>query len=70
VLPGEKLVSFMRSYPMLVPLSARQVQDVVDRIAPFAYDRIYGAWWDRVIDEDGPAAVERSAARYIAHLGG
>jgi hypothetical protein len=70
VLPGEKLVSFMYSYPMLVPLDAARVRTVVDCIAPFPYDRIYGAWWDRVIDDGGRSAVERSAARYVERLGG
>jgi hypothetical protein len=68
VLPGEKLVSFMYSYPMLVPLGATRVQAIVDALAPFQYDRIYGAWWDRVIDEGGRQAVKESAARYLRHL--
>jgi hypothetical protein len=28
-------------------------------------DRIYGGWWDPVIDHDAKQIVERSAARYI-----
>ena len=32
------------------------------------FDRVYGAWWDRVIPEDGKASVLRSADRYLAAL--
>jgi hypothetical protein len=35
-------------------------------VLPFPYDRIYGGWWDRVIARGAKAAVEESAARYIA----
>jgi len=36
----------------------------------FAFDRVYGGWWGRVVVEDGPAAIRRSADRYIARLRG
>ena len=68
VVPDRAHVSFMRSYPNLIPLPARAVQQIADRLAPFAYDRVYGAWWDRVITADGKAAVDRSVARYLAWL--
>jgi len=32
---------------------------------PFSYDRIYGAWWDRVIESDAKQAVATSVARYL-----
>lgn len=38
--------------------------------APFAFDRVYGAWWDRHIEVDRKAAVGRSIERIAAHLGG
>ena len=34
-------------------------------VAPLAYDRVYGAFWDSVIERDGKAAVARSAQRYL-----
>jgi hypothetical protein len=61
-------VSFMYSYPNYIPLSAATVERVVQAVEPFAYERIYGAWWDRVIKEDGKAAVARSKARYLRAL--
>src|SRR5512138_491735 len=60
-----RYVSFMYSYPNLIPLNARTVQHIVDAVEPFAFDRIYGGWWDSIIETDARAAVRRSAARYI-----
>ncbi|MGI8765825.1 MAG: MBL fold metallo-hydrolase [Gemmatimonadaceae bacterium] len=57
-------VSMMRSYPNLIPLSTAQVRRIEAAIDPFAYDRVYGAWWDRHIATGGKIAVERSISRY------
>ena len=61
-------VSFMRSYPNMWPLSRAAVEAVVAAVAPYQYDRIYGAWWDRHIETDAQAAVARSLERYLAGL--
>jgi hypothetical protein len=34
-------------------------------VEPFEYDRVYGAFWDLVIEHDGKAVVKRSADRYL-----
>jgi hypothetical protein len=39
-------------------------------VAPFAFDRLHDARWERVVAEDARAAVARSATRYIAAIGG
>ena len=39
-------------------------------VRSYRFDRVYGGWWDRVIDRDGAAAVERSAYRYIRWIEG
>lgn len=65
VVQDRRWVSFMYSFPNLIPLSAAKVQQVVAAVEPYAYDRIYSAWWDTIVDTDGKAAVQRSAARYI-----
>jgi hypothetical protein len=65
-----RYVSFMYSYPNLIPLPAATVRRIADSVAPYAFDRLYGAWWGRVVQEDAKAAVARSAARYIAALDG
>lgn len=58
-------VSFMRSYPNLIPLSPSAIHRIMAALAPFTFDRVYGSWFGRVISEDGQAAVARSASRYV-----
>lgn len=68
VAPAAGWVSFMRSYPNMIPLPEREVRRIADRAATLRFDRIYGGWWDRVILADAKAAVARSADRYIKAL--
>jgi glyoxylase-like metal-dependent hydrolase (beta-lactamase superfamily II) len=68
VVSDRRYVSFMYSYPNLVPLPAHVVERIAARVGELQFDRIYGAWWDRVVDRDGAAAVQRSADRYLAAL--
>ena len=63
-------VSFMRSYPNLIPLSATDVRRIVGAVQPFAFDRIYGAFPGRTIMQEAKAALARSASRYVTALGG
>ena len=70
VVPDRK-VSFMYSYPNLIPLPAPQVRRIVAAVDPFSFDRIYGAWWSRsIIGKDAKATLLRSAERYIHWLEG
>jgi glyoxylase-like metal-dependent hydrolase (beta-lactamase superfamily II) len=64
-----KHVSFMYSYPNYIPLSASAVERIIRAIEPFAYDRLYGAFWDMVVERDGQAVVKRSAERYLQAIG-
>jgi len=68
VVPDRRFVSFMYSYPNLIPLPAHVVARIARRVSEFQFDRIYGAWWDRVVQHDGRSAVARSAERYLAAL--
>ncbi len=70
VVQDRRYVSFMYSFPNLLPLPAREVRRIAQAVEPYAFDRVYAAWWDRVLTGDGSAAVQRSARRYIAHLEG
>jgi hypothetical protein len=70
LIPDRKHVSFMRSYPNLIPLSAPAVARIGAILEPFSFDVIYGAWFDRVIPRGGKDAVKRSVARYIAMVQG
>ena len=65
VVADRKHVSFMYSYPNSIPLPVRTIQQIVNAVAPFPYERIYGGFWDMVIDRDATTFVQRSADRYI-----
>jgi glyoxylase-like metal-dependent hydrolase (beta-lactamase superfamily II) len=64
VIPDRRYVSFMYSYPNLIPLPASKVEAIAAALAPFEFDTIVGAWWGRVV-ADGSEVVRRSAARYV-----
>jgi len=68
VVQDRRYVSFMYSYPNLVPLPARTVARIARRVDGLAFDRLYGAWWGREVERDARAAVARSAKRYLAAL--
>jgi glyoxylase-like metal-dependent hydrolase (beta-lactamase superfamily II) len=65
-----KFLTFMRSYPNLIPLSANQVRGIGDALEPFAYDRIYGHYFDRIIPVGAKEAMRASVERYAAAVGG
>jgi hypothetical protein len=69
VVADRKHVSFMYSYPNYIPLAASAVERIVKAVEPFEYDRMYGAFWDMVIEKDGTAAVMQSAERYLRAIG-
>jgi hypothetical protein len=58
-----------RSFLNLIPLSAPAINGILKAIEPFSYDRIYSAWFDRVVSADARAAVRRSAERYLPAIG-
>jgi len=70
VAQDRRTVSFMRSFPNYIPLGAAAVRHIVEMVEPYAYDRIYSAWWGRVLDRLARAAVAFSAERYIRAIGG
>ena len=70
VVQDRSWVSFMWSYPNLIPLDPATIRDIADRVSRFSFDRVYGGWWGRVVVADGAAAVRRSAERYLARLRG
>lgn len=59
------MVTFMYSYPNQIPLGAEAVKGIGNAVQGFAYDRIYGAWWDRSIDKNAQAVVAQSVTRYV-----
>jgi glyoxylase-like metal-dependent hydrolase (beta-lactamase superfamily II) len=62
-------VSFMWSYPNLIPLSAAKVRRIAELLEPFDFDAVYGAFSGRnQIDANGKQVVAASVARYIARI--
>jgi glyoxylase-like metal-dependent hydrolase (beta-lactamase superfamily II) len=68
VVMDRRYLSFMYSYPNLIPLPAESVRRIAASVRPFAFERIYGAWDGRTVSTAGKDAVERSAERYIRFL--
>ncbi len=69
VRPDKKL-TFMHSYPNLIPLDAGSVQRIADRLAPWQFDRIYGGWWERVVPTNANGVLAKSVAQYLAAVSG
>jgi hypothetical protein len=58
-------VSFMYSYPNLIPERPATVRRAVRLVEPFAFECVYGAWWGRTVGTNGAAALRRSSDRYL-----
>ena len=67
--PDRVSVSFMRSYPNRIPLSAAVVERVATPSSEYAFDRLYGNF-DNVIPTDAAGVVRRSADRHMAWVRG
>lgn len=63
-------VSFMYSFPNYVPLPAAEVRRIGAGLNALVFDRIYGAWWEKVVPTDAHGAVQRSVTRYLDALAG
>ena len=61
-------VSFMWSYPNMMPLAAETVRRIGAALEPWAFDRLYGAFAGKEILSEAKQAVARSAARYVELL--
>ncbi len=70
VVADRRYVTFMYSYPNMIPLPAATVRRMVAAVEPYAFDRIYGAWWEKIIKSGAKAAVSRSAERYVRAIEG
>jgi glyoxylase-like metal-dependent hydrolase (beta-lactamase superfamily II) len=69
VVTDRKWLSFMRSYPNLIPLSRAEVEAIAAALAPFDFDTIYGHYFDRIIPAGGKAVLQASVARYLKAIG-
>lgn len=69
VVADPRWVTFMYSYPNQIPLDAATVRRMAGMLSPLAYARVHDAF-DGHVRDDGSAAVQRSAERYIRHVEG
>ena len=64
VVPDRRWVSFMYSYPNLIPLNASAVKRVAAAVEPYPFERIFGAF-GHVVEEEGKGTMQRSVERYL-----
>ncbi len=62
------MLSFMFSYPNAIPLPASAVESIGQKLESQSFDRIYGAFWERVIRARAHEVARRSVARYLAAI--
>lgn len=68
VTPGARGVSFMWSYPNLLPLPAATVSAMVQRLNGVKFRQLYGAFKGRDIVENADQIVRRCGEKYISCL--
>jgi hypothetical protein len=69
VCQDRRWVTFMYSYPNMIPLGPAAIRRIAAALSPFAFDRLYSAFADQVVKADAKSAVDRSAARYLRAIG-
>ncbi len=68
VVMDRRYVSFMYSFPNYIPLSARKVRAIAERMRRYRYDRFYGAFTGRAVLTEAQVALEQSVDRYVRSL--
>jgi hypothetical protein len=68
VLPHRRSVTFMWSFPNMLPLPASEVIRIASTLEEWDFDRIWGAWWNRVIRTAAKDVVRTSVERYVRAL--
>ncbi|KZT21752.1 hypothetical protein NEOLEDRAFT_1138952 [Neolentinus lepideus HHB14362 ss-1] len=58
-------ISFMYSYPNMIPLPPWDIQALWHSLRPFAFEDIYGAWPGNLSYGEGRSKVLKSARRFI-----
>lgn len=62
--------TFMRSYPNFIPLSVGEVERIAGALEPFAFDTVYGHFFDRVVMTGAKPMLAASVKRYLAAIAG
>jgi glyoxylase-like metal-dependent hydrolase (beta-lactamase superfamily II) len=68
VVADRNWVSFMYSYPNLIPLPATAIRRIRDGIAPYSFERLYGMRFESVVAPDAKNVVLKSTQRYMQAL--
>lgn len=68
VVADRRWVTFMYSYPNMIPLPASEVSRMRTIVEQYDFERLYGAWFHTIVAKDAKNAVLRSADRYIQAL--
>ncbi|ALB64946.1 beta-lactamase-like protein [Cronobacter condimenti 1330] len=68
VTPGTDAVSFMWSYPNMLPLAADTVSEITQRLQAVPFEKLYGAFDGREILSGASEAVRRSGEKYVTCL--
>ena len=66
----DKGLTFMHSYPNLIPLDAATVRRHCRCAGAVPFETIYGGWWDRVIPVRARQVMADSVAQYLRAVGG
>ncbi|WP_031469460.1 hydrolase [Sciscionella sediminilitoris] len=66
---AEGWLTFLRSYPNRIPLSANIVRRIADSLEPYAFERLFGLG-GKAIRHGAAHAVRRSAQRHIDRVTG
>ncbi|MCA1058946.1 hypothetical protein LCL96_08365 [Rossellomorea aquimaris] len=69
VVADTEWVSFMYSYPNLIPLPAMKVKEMAEVVGKLTFARLYNAF-HRVVKENAHERVQMSADRYVKALEG
>lgn len=68
VTPGAHAVSFMWSYPNMLPLPAATVSDITHRLSTVKFKQLYGAFEGKDITKNADDIVQRSGEKYVSCL--
>ena len=68
VTPGADAVSFMWSYPNMLPLPAVTVGNIISQLSCVKFSKLYGAFEGKEIAKNADEIVRRSGEKYIACL--
>jgi hypothetical protein len=63
-----KSVSFLWSYPNMIPLGPAAVRKIVESLEPWEFDRLYGAFAGRTLKTRAKDTVSWSADRYLRFI--